>query len=131
MCSLGVSLTPTITIALDDALVGLLRGDLQFWRNSLFAVKLALLYAASLWIFHQANIAIYMTWVSGIIFSMIPLLLFLLRRRGWQGQQLRLDWNHLRKLAIPAVQHHLLNLILQAPMMAMPAPGDDLAFFPG
>jgi O-antigen/teichoic acid export membrane protein len=118
--SLGVSLT-TITIALDDALVGLLRGDLQFWRNSLFAVtKLALLYAAGLWLFHQANVAIYTAWVSGIILSLIPLLLFLLRRRSWQGQQLRLDWNHLRTLAIPAVQHHLLNLILQAPTMAMP-----------
>src|SRR5712692_10040805 len=37
----GVSLT-AITIVLDQALVGLLRGELQFWRNILFSViKLA------------------------------------------------------------------------------------------
>jgi O-antigen/teichoic acid export membrane protein len=118
--SLGVGIT-TITIALDDALVGLLRGDLQFWRNSIFAVtKLALLYAAGLWLFHRSNVAIYTAWVSGIIISVIPLLLFFIRRRGWRGQQLRLDWDHLRKLAVPAAQHHALNLILQAPTMAMP-----------
>jgi O-antigen/teichoic acid export membrane protein len=118
--ALGVSLT-TITITLDDALIGVLRGKLQFWRNSLFAVtKLALLYAAGLWLFHQSHVAIYTAWVSDIILSLIPLLLFFRHHQGWCGQQLRLDWNHLRKQAIPTVQHHVLNLILQAPTMAMP-----------
>ncbi|MFL5705410.1 MAG: lipopolysaccharide biosynthesis protein, partial [Ktedonobacteraceae bacterium] len=44
--AVGVSLT-AITIVLDQAMVGLLRGELQLWRNALFAgVKLAALFVA-------------------------------------------------------------------------------------
>src|SRR5256885_7313000 len=46
--AVGVSLT-SITLVLDQALIGLLRGSLQLWRNALFAgVKLAALFVAGL-----------------------------------------------------------------------------------
>ena len=46
----GVSLT-AITLVLDQAMIGLLRGELQFWRNTLFAVaKLAALFGACVWL---------------------------------------------------------------------------------
>src|SRR5258708_3541465 len=44
----GVGLT-AITLVLDQALIGLLRGELQLWRNTLFtSVKLVALFAADL-----------------------------------------------------------------------------------
>jgi Membrane protein involved in the export of O-antigen and teichoic acid len=118
--SLGVSAT-TITIVLDDALVGLLRGDLQFWRNSIFAItKLVLLCLAGTWLLYRSNAAISLAWINGILISLLPLLLYCIRKRIWQKQRLRPDWALLHKLGGTAIQHHMLNLILQAPTMAMP-----------
>jgi len=49
----GVSLT-AITLVLDQAMIGLLRGELQFWRNTLFAlIKLVALLGAGLWLSHS------------------------------------------------------------------------------
>src|SRR5437588_4406973 len=46
----GVSLT-TIVLVLDYALIGLLRGGLQLWRNTFFVVaQLAVLFVVRLWV---------------------------------------------------------------------------------
>src|SRR5689334_10891658 len=45
----GVALTG-ITLVLDQAMIGLLRGELQLWRNALFAIgKLAVLWLIGIW----------------------------------------------------------------------------------
>lgn len=117
--AVGVSLT-SIVVVLDQALIGLLQGSLQFWRNTLFAmVKLVLLFLAGLWLAKGSEI-IYGTWAAGNLISLIPLFGLVLVQVSRSKQAFLPDWKALRKLGLPALQHHLLNLILQAPITAMP-----------
>lgn len=116
----GVSLT-AITLVLDQALIGLLRGGLQLWRNTLFAVaKLAALFVAGLWLLHQAGLTIYVTWIIGSAFSLVALAGFALVKGGWSGGIYLPSWRLLRKLGPAALKHHGLNLTLQAPVQILP-----------
>ena len=116
----GVSLT-AITLVLDQAMIGLLRGELQFWRNTLFAVaKLAALFAASLWLSHSVGLTIYTTWAVGNALSLAALVGVAVLKRGGFSRRDWPEWGLLRKLGPAALQHHLLNLTLQAPMLALP-----------
>lgn len=117
--AVGVSLN-TVTIVLDQALIGLLRGSLQFWRNALFAaVKLVLLFLAGFWLLKTGE-TIYGAWATGIAVSLVPLAGLAVLRGGMPVKAFMPDWELLRKLGKPALQHHLLNLILQAPLTALP-----------
>ncbi len=117
---LGVSQT-AITLVLDQALIGLLRGHIQLWRNTVFAVsKLALLFAASLWLAHATGMSIYATWAIGGILSLLALVCFVLLKKNLRRKSYVPQWGLLRKLGLPALQHHLLNLALQAPSMLLP-----------
>ncbi|HKF36095.1 MAG TPA: hypothetical protein VKB35_04280 [Ktedonobacteraceae bacterium] len=116
----GVSLT-AITIVLDQALVGLLRGELQLWRNILFAViKLAALLVVGLWLWQSVGMAIYATWTIGNVLSLAVLAGFALLKRGWPGRAYLPEWALLRKLGPMALQHHILNLILRVPTLTLP-----------
>ena len=117
---LGVSQT-AITIVLDQALIGLLRGNIQLWRNTLFAVgKLALLFAASVWIAHTTGMSIYATWTIGGLLSLFALVLCLPFNKSWRSRNYLPRWSLLKKLGLSALQHHLLNLALQIPSLLMP-----------
>ena len=117
--AVGVSLT-TITVVLDEALIGLLKGALQFWRNTLFAVaKLVALVLAGFWLMKVGE-TIYGTWVLGSVLSLVPLAGIVVLHVGRSGRSLLPDWGLLRKLGLPALEHHLLNLLLVAPTMALP-----------
>ncbi len=117
---LGVSQT-AITIVLDQALIGLLRGNIQLWRNTLFAVgKLALLFAASVWIAHTTGMSIYATWTIGGLLSLFALALCLPFNKSWRSRSYLPRWSLLKKLGLSALQHHLLNLALQIPSLLMP-----------
>jgi O-antigen/teichoic acid export membrane protein len=118
--AIGVSLT-AITLVLDQALIGLLRGDLQLWRNTLLAgTKLVALFLAGLWLSQKVGLTIYATWTVGNALSLLVLGAFTLVNRRWSGKAYRPHWGLLRKLRTAALQHHLLNLIFQAPTMALP-----------
>lgn len=118
--ALGVSLT-AISLVLDQALIGLLRGELQLWRNGLFAVvKLSALFAASLWLSQVTGMTIYATWVIGIGFSLAVLAGVALVRRKELGRTQRPQWGWLRKLGPEALKHHALNLMLEAPYLLLP-----------
>lgn len=118
--ALGVSIT-AITLVLDQALIGLLRGELQLWRNGIFAVvKLSALFATSLWLSQVTGITIYATWVIGISCSLVVLVGFSIMKRGKQGRVYRLEWGWLRKLGSKALKHHILNLTLDAPSLLLP-----------
>ncbi|MGI9059678.1 MAG: lipopolysaccharide biosynthesis protein [Ktedonobacteraceae bacterium] len=110
-----------ITLVLDQALIGLLRGELQLWRNTLFAaIKLAALFGASLWLSHAVGLSIYNTWTLGNILSLGVLTAFVLSKRKWSGRKYLPHWGLLRELKAAALQHHILNLIIQAPALALP-----------
>ncbi len=117
--AVGVGLT-AVTTVLDQALIGLLKGGLQFWRNTFFAAaKLALLFLAGFGLL-KAGTMIYGTWAAGNILSLLPLAGLVMWKVGRPSQSFLPDWKLLRKLGLPALQHHMLNLILQAPTTALP-----------
>jgi O-antigen/teichoic acid export membrane protein len=115
----GVSLTAT-TLVLDEALIGLLRGGLQLWRNTILAVaKLVVLVIAGLALTSGNGLIIYMTWVFGIVVSLIALTRFLMPRRAWR-QALQPHWEMPGELGRTAGQHHVLNLAIKAPGLLLP-----------
>jgi O-antigen/teichoic acid export membrane protein len=140
--ALGAGLT-AITLVLDDAFIGLLRGGLQLWRNAIFAlVKLVALLAASLWLSRVTGLTIYATWSIGNICSLVALAGYALVKKGravrgyilplrpagrsqdavrCRSEQEHLpQWGLLRKLGLAALKHHLLNVTLQAPALVLP-----------
>jgi O-antigen/teichoic acid export membrane protein len=117
--AVGVSLT-AVTLVLDQALVGLLRGDLQLWRNTIFAVvKLVALIIVGLWLSAKVGFAIYTTWLGGNIISLAALAGYATLKNN-RGLSFWPQWKLLTKLGSAALQHHILNLTLQASGMMMP-----------
>lgn len=115
----GVGLA-AVTLVLDQALIGLLRGELQLWRNTVFAfIKLVALVTIGGLAVSSSEMAIYIAWVIGGLAS----LLFLLGRAAVKHQAIRHhrpQWRLLRGLGRPALAHHGLNLALQVPSAALP-----------
>src|SRR6184192_1916409 len=102
----GVSFT-TIALVLDYALIGLLRGGLQLWRNTLFALaKLAALFVIGLWFSDKVGMTIYATWVLGIVFSLVILAGFAVLKGQYSKRIFRPEWELLRKQSGAALHHH-------------------------
>lgn len=118
--AVGVSLT-AITLVLDQALIGLLRGELQLWRNTLFAVaKLVALLVAGLWLSYRVGLTIYAMWAIGNVISLAVLAGFVVLKGNWHGKGYLPNWALLGKMKSSALQHHILNLMLQAPPLILP-----------
>ncbi len=116
----GVSLT-SVTLVLDQALIGLLRGSWQLWRNALFAIaKLVLLFAISAWFAQRTAGSISLTWTGANGISLVALYLFFIVKSGSFGRKCLPRWSLLRSLGGAAFQHHLLNLTLAFPALALP-----------
>jgi O-antigen/teichoic acid export membrane protein len=116
----GVSIV-TVNLVLDQAFIGLLRGDLQLWRNTLLAgIKLVALVAVAWWLGQRGGLTIYATWVIGEVLSLAILGAFALLKKKWSGKLYLPRRNVLQKLGSSAIQHHLLNILLIGPNMALP-----------
>ncbi len=77
----GVALTSS-TAVLDSSMLGLLRGELQFLRNSFFSVgKLLIVIAVVAVVADRSGLLIYVTWAVGNLISVL-LLAGVLRLRG-------------------------------------------------
>ena len=114
---MGVGVT-AVTLVLDNALIGLLLGGLQFWRNLAFAVlKLAVLVGIG-FLSAQTGVGIYASWVAGNVASLLVLAVLV----GATGHRLLHPprWRVLGRLGVPALKHHALNLAVQAPSLALP-----------
>ncbi len=117
--SVGVGLS-AVTQVLDQALIGLLRGSLQFWRNTVFSViKLVLLIAAGLLLVDKTSIVIYATWMIGNLLSLVALPL-LITKQNLRWHDFKPDLRLLQKLRGAALQHHILNLTLNGPARVLP-----------
>ncbi len=117
--AVGVSLT-AIVIVLDKAFIGLLQANLQLWRNTVFALaKLVLLILAGFLLLRVGE-TVYGTWAAGNLLSLIPLAGLAAVKGGKSVKAFMPDWKLLRQLGVPALEHHMLNLILQAPTTALP-----------
>ena len=118
--AIGIGFT-AIGMVLDQALFGFLRGDLQLWRNALFAgAKLAALAIAGFLLAQQAGLTIYTTWLIGDALSSASLAAYAVFKGKWNGRIPRPNLGLLRELGPSAIQHHLLNLLMMGPNMALP-----------
>lgn len=116
----GASLT-AVTIVLDQAMIGLWRGGVQLFRNAVFSViKLALIVAVGFWLAGATWLTIYATWTAGNALSLLLLVGYALRKGSWSRAVYHPQWRLLWKLGPAALQHHVLNLILRAPMLVLP-----------
>lgn len=117
--ALGVSLT-SLTIVADQSLIGLLRGEIQFIRNFVFAASKLLLLAIVGWVIGGGSwAAIYAVWSIGALLSLILVI-------GMAIVRLRVPTvtdapaPSLRRLGSSAGGHFALNLALQLPVLGMP-----------
>lgn len=118
--AVGVSLT-SVTLVLDQAMIGLLLGGVQLWRNALFTLgKLVVLFLVSRWLSQAAGMGIYGAWAAGNLFSLAVLASFVAIKKRWRSKRYLPQWNLLRKMGGAAMQHHLLNLVLSAPNLILP-----------
>jgi O-antigen/teichoic acid export membrane protein len=115
----GVVITGMVLV-LDQALLGLLRGSWQLWRNAVFALsKLLLLLPASYYFLSTGTMAIYVTWLIGNLLSLI-FLAWLVGSKRMMKADYRPRWGVFRELRGMALAHHILNLSLQSVQFAMP-----------
>lgn len=114
----GVTLT-AVAAVLDQALVGLLAGALQLWRNLYFGlIKLAILAVATVLPLAAEGGEIIGAWSAGIALS-LALLLLHFRRRRYQVWTLPRP-SALRGLGRRSVAHNFIDLALTVPGMLLP-----------
>ena len=132
--ALGVAAT-SVGIVLDQALIGMLRPRLQFWRNAIFAgAKLAALAALVLWFEDTRGLLIVLAWLLG---AWISLGLVAVAGGALRSPlHLKSGWSLLRSLRGSALQHHALNVARFASYWVMPvvvaaliSPGAAAAFY--
>lgn len=131
---LGVVVS-AVTLVFDQAVIGLLRGEVQWYRNAVSAaVKLLAVPVVGQFTAHAGAQAIYGAWLIGNVASVLAVLL--LARRGRAPLLDRPDWSALTRLGGPTLRHHALNLAMQAPALALPvlaasrlSPGANAAFY--
>jgi GT2 family glycosyltransferase/O-antigen/teichoic acid export membrane protein len=106
----GLALT-TVGSILDEALIGMLRGKLQLWRNALFAVlKLVLLLTLSISSLRAAggSNGLFATWVLGLGAAFV-LLALAMRSEGLHVLP-KPDFSSLWKTRKTALGHHAINM---------------------
>jgi O-antigen/teichoic acid export membrane protein len=109
----------TDLLVLDDACIGLLRGDLQLRRNVVFAVsKLALLpILITVWA-SRSGVELVVAWTTGLALSMLLVVLEL--GKLTKGQSSRLDFRNLLLKRQLMFRHHWLNISIQSPRLIFP-----------
>jgi O-antigen/teichoic acid export membrane protein len=115
----GVGLAGAAQV-LDNAVVGLLRGELQFGRNLLFtAGKLGTLFLVGFVLPTEDGLTIYATWLVGNLLSVAVLAgVLATMKRG--GEQARPSFGTIKGLGRTAVAHHALNVALNFSPMLLP-----------
>jgi O-antigen/teichoic acid export membrane protein len=130
----GVMLTG-VAMVFDQATIGLLRGGLQLWRNSVLAITKLLILPATAVILHDGfGVGIILSWVVGTALSLV-LVAIRLRFSGTRVLH-RPDWGVLRGLGRTAMAHNWLNLAITMPVSLTPvlvtvivSPSANAAFY--
>lgn len=103
----GVGVTGMVFV-LDQALLGVLRGGWQLWRNSVFSLgKLLLLIPLGILLSRTGAMGVYATWLAGNILSLFFLVWFV-RRNPIPQSSLRFLWRVFWDLRFFAFAHHAL-----------------------
>jgi O-antigen/teichoic acid export membrane protein len=117
-----MSILTTVLVVLDNASVGLLRGDLQFKRNTIFGlVKLLLLPALIAADAAKSALPLEAAWLAGLALSAAALIRWLWKStHGPEAPPARLQLAYFRERRRLMYGHYLLNLSAAAPGLAMP-----------
>jgi O-antigen/teichoic acid export membrane protein len=132
--TVGVALTG-VSLVFDQATIGLMRGGLQLWRNSVLSViKMLVLAATAVTLHDRFGVGITLSWVVGIALSLV-LIAVRLRFAGTRVLR-RPDWGVLRGLGRTAMAHNWLNLAIMMPTSLLPvlvtvivSPSANAAFY--
>jgi O-antigen/teichoic acid export membrane protein len=109
----------TVLLVLDDACIGLLRGDLQLRRNAVFAIsKLVLLPILIVIWANKSGIELIVAWTAGLAISTLVLVIEL--GTLTKGQPSRLDYKNIFDKRRLMFRHHWLNLSIQSPRLVFP-----------
>lgn len=116
--ALGVAAT-SVGVVLDQALIGLLRPHLQFWRNAVFAVaKLGVLAVFIAWLDDDQALLVLLAWLLGSLLSILPVAVI---GGAWHPRHRAASgWVLLRSLHGSALKHHALNVSRFTPYWVMP-----------
>jgi O-antigen/teichoic acid export membrane protein len=109
--ALGVAIIAVTNVA-DDVTIGLLRGRVQLWRNGVFGVtKLAFLIALSFLAANGTGVAIYLTWISGALISLLFVAGAAVHVADWRTvSKIVPHWHIVRHSWRSIVGHQMLNL---------------------
>jgi O-antigen/teichoic acid export membrane protein len=114
-----LSALTTVLVLLDDACIGLLRGDLQLRRNAVFAVSKLAILPVLIWAWAtQSGIELVVAWMLGLLISLITLAIQLAKLT--RGQSSRLDLGRIVEKRKLVMSHHWLNLSIQSPRLILP-----------
>jgi len=118
--AIGVALT-SIGLVTDQALIGLLRGQIQLQRNAVFStVKLLLLFLAGFLLAAKFKLLIYATWAAGNFVSLVFVAIIGLSHTNIKDKTFYPQLKFLRELGGPALKHYILNIILRIPGYMLP-----------
>jgi len=115
--AIGVALT-AVTLVFDQAVIGLLRGDLQLWRNLVFSLVKLLLLPLAARLVGGTGMDIYNTWLWGNITSIIVLVMIFTAQH--KKIFFKLDRMFIQQFGRIALQHHIIDLSLQISAFSMP-----------
>ena len=118
--AMGVGLT-SIGLVMDQALIGLLKGQIQLQRNAVFsAVKLLLLFLAGFLFAANFKLLIYATWAAGNFVSFAYVAAVGRSTANHKDMAYAPQLRLLRELSGPALKHYALNLTLKMPGYMLP-----------
>lgn len=113
--------TQSVGSLLDQALLSLIGGGMQFRRNVIQSlVKLALLVVFALTLVHLGALAIVLSWLVANVVSIGVVVVLLMRRHNVSPGRLLPAPASLRGLHFHAARHHALNMALFVPYFAIP-----------
>ena len=106
---------------MDQALIGLLQGQIQLQRNAVFsAVKLLLLFLTGIILAANFKLLIYATWVAGSFVSFVYVAVVWFSKTDNKDTAYFPQLKLLRELGSPALKHYALNLTLKIPGYMLP-----------
>jgi len=118
--AIGVAFT-SVGLVMDQALIGLLQGQIQLQRNAVFsAVKLLLLFLAGIIFAANFKLLVYATWVAGNFVSFAYVAVVGLSKTNNRVTAYYPRLKLLRELGNPALKHYALNLALKIPGYMLP-----------
>jgi O-antigen/teichoic acid export membrane protein len=114
-----LSALTTILLVLDDSCVGLLRGDIQFRRNAVFAVSKLLLLPLLIVVWpNSSGTELIVAWLAGLAVSLATLSYQL--GKVTRGQHSHFNFPGIFAKRSLMFRHHWLNLSIQSSRLVLP-----------